>query len=356
MMWKRTLFAGLMLVMVILFGVLLSQSSPTQAQVTFPTPTSVFPTPFLTPTITLTPTPELTPGPTSNAPGCLNALELDPGAIITVRSGVNIRAAPSVSSPWLANYQEPRDFIVLEGPVCADNFLWWQIRGHGLTGWVAERNAAISFIISVDRATVSSSCPPPLELVIGEEIELITGVRIRSEPSLSGLVLTVAQAGQTAIALEGTTICNQGYTWRRVRVVVLDVTYDGWMVEGSSSIDGRYFSVQTPDPSLVCHRPMDLRIGDLGRIYDPDGPPKNLRGLPGTDAPILFALVDNVPFEVIGGPVCVGQDQWWQVRIRSTTPAAGWVMQGNAPNYWLDVVVRAPTLTPSPTPTPTTSG
>lgn len=346
-------FAGMLLVMAGLFA----GSSPSRAQ--FPpgtvTPT-LFPTVFFTPTPIPTATPALTPAPTSNAPGCANPLSLAAGAVITVRSGVNIRTAPSVSAPWLANYQEPRNFIVLDGPICGDDYLWWQIRGHGITGWVAEGSATLNFIISVDRTTVSGDCPTPLQLDVGERIDLITGVRIRNEPSLQGLILTVVPAGGEAIVLDATTVCNDGYTWRKVRVEVVDVVYDGWMVEGSSSIEGRYFSVQTPDPSLVCHRPAPLNIGDLGRIYDPGGPPKNLRSLPGTDAPILFSLVDNVPFEIIGGPVCVGQDQWWQVRIRSTVPAAGWVMQGPAPNYWLRVVVPAPTLTPQPTATPTISG
>lgn len=333
-------------------------SRPSQAQ--FP-PVGTFtpiptPTLFLTPTPTLTPTPPLTPAPTSAAPGCANPLPLLPGSVITVRSGVNIRSAPSISAPWLANYPEPRDFTVLDGPVCGDNYLWWQVRGHGITGWVAERNAALTFILNVDDDRVNPTCPTPLDLVEGEQIELVTGVRLRDAPSLGGLILTVAPLGTFATVLDETTVCSDGFTWRFVRVEVVGVVYDGWMVEGSSSITGLYFSEQTPDPAAICARPAPLRIGDLGRIFDPGGPPKNLRAFPGEDAPVLFTLVDNVPFEVIGGPVCIGSDQWWQIRVRSTIPAAGWVAQGPAPNYWLRVVVAAPTLTPMPSATPTTAG
>lgn len=337
-MQKRYILAFCLILMVAL-GMFSMATQPSNAQ--FPpgvTPgTDTGPPgvgPPLTPTITLTPTPPLTPLPTSSAPGCETSFPIALGSTVTVRGGVNIRNAPSPSAPWLANFPESRNFIMVEGPVCNSNFIWWRVTGHGISGWVAERNTVMNFITYIDETTAPVGCFASLSLSVGEEIELVTGVRIRNQPSLQGLVLTVAPAEAIAVVISDEPVCAEGYNWRLVQVSVVGVIYEGYMAEGSNSVaDQSYIAVDAPDS--VCSPPLNLQVGVFGRVDYRDGRPKNLRSLPGLEGEILYTLVDGVPFEVIGGPVCVDDMNWWQVRIRSTIPAAGWIAEGPRPNYWI---------------------
>jgi len=69
-------------------------------------------------------------------------------------------------------------FNVVDGPICADNYIWWAISGSGIHGWVAERNNAVDFILDFRRTELT--CTEPLDLAVGEEITLARNVRIRT--------------------------------------------------------------------------------------------------------------------------------------------------------------------------------
>ncbi len=334
-MLKRIL-ASLLLIIAVGMIVSLNENTPSVARAQFPPGATPTPTPLGFVEVTPSPTPiPLTPLPTSIAPGCNTTLPVQVGATVTIRPGVNIRYGPSPSSPWLANYPEPRNFLVVDGPVCDSDFIWWGIRGHGIVGWVAERSNTLNFISFIDGSTIpNGGCTAELSLSAGEEIELVTGVRIRQDAGLQGLTLTVAPFGARAIVLSDNAECVDGFNWRLVQVEVVNVIYEGYMAEGSSSVVGQYYIAQE-QPDSICNPPMAFSIGQTGRIRSVDGTLKNLRTAPGLGGDILFTLVDGVPFEVIGGPVCVDDQIWWQVRIRSNLPAAGWVAQGPDPNYFL---------------------
>lgn len=334
-MQARYFLAGM--VFLLIFGVIISAGPRSSSAQLPPTPTPIgdpfaTPVPFATETPLPTPTPLITPSPTSAAPGCTTAFDIEIGSTITLRSGVNIRSAPSVSAPWLANFPEARDFRVLEGPICADNYFWWRVRGSGVTGWVVERSAAQVFFIFITPLNTPVVCPTPLNLSIGEEIELVTGVRVREGAGLSNRTLTVAPLGAMATVLSEA-VCADGYNWRRVRVTVANFPYEGWLVEGSSIVPQEFYIEITPE--TVCWPPLRLSPGDRGRVGYRDGMPKNLRATPGEDGEVLYTLVRGVPFEITGGPVCINGMNWWQVRILSNIPAAGWLAEGQRGNYWV---------------------
>ncbi len=283
-----------------------------------------------------TPTPVLSPAPTSAAPGCANPLPLRPGQTVTLRAGVNIRSAPSPSAPWLANFDDFRLFTVIDGPVCTDGYVWWLLDGSRVRGWVAERSTTMLYILGADSGTPEPTCPTPLNLPAGEQIELVTGVRVRQQPSLTGLVLTVAPADSVATVLDSQVVCADSYNWRRVRVTVANFTYEGWMVEGSRAIPNQYFIDITLTPaSEICYPPLALEIGQLARVGYRDRTPKNLRTAPGPDSDVLYTLVEGVPLEIIGGPECVNGMNYWRVRVLASTPVEGWLAEGARANRWI---------------------
>lgn len=290
--------------------------------------------PFITPTVTPTPTPPLTPAPTSAAPGCSAPFPAQAGSIVTIRSGVSIRSEPSVSAPLLQVFQEPRNFTVIDGPICNENYFWWQIQGHRVIGWVAQANNVQPFITAI-RAP-GEPCAAALPLVAGQLVELGYAVRVRAEPSLRGLVLTVAPFAGVVRILSTEPVCAEGYNWRLVEVTVVGIVYQGWLAEGTAGLPSEAFVVQpTQDPLQVCLPPLRLEIGTLGRVRYRDGTPKNLRAAPSQEAEVLYTLVENVPFEIVGGPICSRGMNYWQVRVLGTIQPIGWIAEGGRGNYWI---------------------
>jgi hypothetical protein len=322
---------------IFLFGALIvaliavSRPDTTLAQL----PPTATPSEFPTATITLTPTPLLTPLPTSAAPGCATSFPLRIGFPVTLRGGVNLRFGTSLSSPWLASFPEAREFTVVNGPVCSENYIWWQLHGHGVTGWAVESTTVQAFILFDEAVHARVDCPDPLSLVVGERINLVANVRVRNAPLVDGLTLTVAPAGSTAIVLDEEAVCGDGYRWRNVRVTVVNVVYDGWMAEGSSDVEQLYYLQLTPAPN--CYPPRRMSVGERAVVYyrDDDYSPKNLRAQPNTTSAILYTLVKGVPLEIIGAPICYDGMNFWHVRVLSNIPAEGWLAEGSRYNYWI---------------------
>lgn len=53
----------------------------------------------------------------------------------------NLRAEPTTSSDRIGSIPGGDIFRVLDGPRCADGYVWWQVSYAGQTGWTAEGNA-----------------------------------------------------------------------------------------------------------------------------------------------------------------------------------------------------------------------
>lgn len=335
--WITLLVVGILAAMTLTAGM----PSPIEQAATLPpTATSVFP--------------PLVPSPTSLAPGCATFFPIEIGGSITLRPGVNIRSAPSVSAPWLANFPENRIFTVLEGPRCADNYIWWRITGHNVTGWVAERDRQQDFIRFFDPdPNRPLDCLTPLALRLNEAIEVTANVRIRERPGLDSLVLTIVPFGSIVTIANATPQCADGYNWWLVRALVADFEYVGWMVEGRRSTEAFPTAFVELTPAPDCGLPLRAQVGDRGRVRYFDRIPKNLRAEPGEDGDILYTLVEGVPLEIIGGPVCVRGMNFWQVRILATSPVTGWLAEGPRPNYWIritnDIGRTFATFTPQPT-------
>jgi len=88
-------------------------------------------------------------GPVVDAPAtgdCMGAPppRLSVGGTGRVTPGVpnNVRSAPTTSAAEIGDIPGAGVFAVLDGPVCADGYLWWQVEHNGLVGWTASGNGA----------------------------------------------------------------------------------------------------------------------------------------------------------------------------------------------------------------------
>lgn len=292
---------------------------------------------------------------------CITPLPLKQGDIIAVTPGVIIRSEPNASSALMGNFNERVQMRIIGGPVCNGGFNWWNVTGQGVTGWVAEGRGTgywVRFVSNDPRAT--PQCASSLKLVSGERLTVTGNVRIRMDPSLESLPLTVVPFGSQVIVLQGP-LCGSGLNWWKVRAEVVGVIYDGWMAEAEPSGD-LLVEVTAVGDGTVCDFPLNFIAGDRARVTYRDHIPKRLRSFPDLNAPILYDLVLNVPVEIIGGPVCADTYNWWQVKVLASEPVIGWIAEGGPAQYWLAPVIRTErTATPTPirtsppffTPTPT---
>ena len=84
---------------------------------------------------------------------------LEIGAIARVTPGDanNVRDLPARGGALVGQIPGGQSFRVLDGPVCADGFAWWQIDYEGLIGWTVEGNQSAYFLELIATAT-----PTPL--------------------------------------------------------------------------------------------------------------------------------------------------------------------------------------------------
>jgi hypothetical protein len=266
--------------------------------------------------------------------GCGAALPLSPDSRLHTRPGIFLRNLPTRSGGIAAYLQDSLTLRVVEGPVCADGLNWWRVRGPSNVnpGWVAEKEAPKGrYLIFAADPDPASLCPEPLNLVSGSALPLLNDVRIRTDPNLDALVLHVAPQGDSATILGGP-VCAAGLNWWQVQVGWQGIIIEGWMAEG---IYGAAFVADpdAPDPNAVCGPPMRLKIGDRASVNVEDYKPKNLRAAPGLDGALLYTLIEGIAFDVLAGPVCADNLNWWQIRIVSRPEVIGWLSEGGPGNY-----------------------
>lgn len=84
-----------------------------------------------------------------------------PAKIGTTPNSARVRDAASTSGKLLSYVPENTPFTVTGGPVCADGYVWWEIKvSAALKGWTAEGDHKNYFIIPIAFASVPTAQPP----------------------------------------------------------------------------------------------------------------------------------------------------------------------------------------------------
>ncbi len=93
------------------------------------------------PPATPTPLPRERPGPTCK-PAKPTRLQVGGRAVVKDEPPLpnRVRSEPSLGSKIIGEIAPGDGMVLLEGPVCAGNWLWWKVQadGSGLVGWTAE--------------------------------------------------------------------------------------------------------------------------------------------------------------------------------------------------------------------------
>ncbi|HRF96587.1 MAG TPA: SH3 domain-containing protein, partial [Aggregatilineales bacterium] len=128
-------------------------ATPTATATYTPTATATAtlrPTSTHTPTATFTPT--ITPSPTFGFDRAQCPANLPPRLAIDTRGRVlpggtsAVYEQPLTDSTQLGEIPGGVSFTVLDGPVCTDGFIWWQVEYRDITGWTIEAGAGEYFL------------------------------------------------------------------------------------------------------------------------------------------------------------------------------------------------------------------
>ncbi len=156
--------------------------------------------------------------------------------------GLNLRADAGLSQNIEGSVQGGTVVVVVGGPKCADNYMWWQVQTPSQgTWWVAEGNSSSFWLVpgvqqnpSVNQNPPPSgngSCGPQPSRLSAGQIAIVSDfdpnpINVYSNPSkTSGETFQVAIRQQVSI-VQGAT-CADGMTW-------VQIGYNGqvgWVVE-----------------------------------------------------------------------------------------------------------------------------
>ena len=103
-------------------------------------------------------------------------------------------------------------FEVLDGPVCNQNFAWFQVNYDGLVGWTAEANAVEYWLEPIDSDVVAPTASPPPSRCIA----VLTGeVSLRDGPGTNFERAGVAADEEFPITAQTTN--PSGFVWFRLQ-------------------------------------------------------------------------------------------------------------------------------------------
>jgi len=132
--------------------------------------------------------------------------------------GINLRSGPSISYSVITGLPEGTKMYVIDGPVLADGYTWWQITGTAGTGWSAVGEWLTPAPQVNTKVTVSYTGG--------------IGLRLRSTASLSATIIKTLPEGTQMNVFSGP-IQADGYTWWALQGYVGSTLYTGWGAVGN---------------------------------------------------------------------------------------------------------------------------
>lgn len=123
---------------------------------------------------------------------------------------------------------------LLNGPVCNDGVLWWQVNYNGVIGWTGEGENGVYWLEPLAAADACPQLLPP-RLRIGGTARVTPGLpnALRTQPTINNQISRVIgsiPSGRSFTVLNGP-ICADGYTWWQVNYQGMV----GWTPEGEGA-------------------------------------------------------------------------------------------------------------------------
>lgn len=222
------------------------------------------------------------------------------GATVFVNTDLlNLRELASTSGAVVSELASGATATVLDGPVEADGYTWYQVETSAGTGWVVRDylaySAAGTTVTDSDATLLASTTDSASTLLVNTD-----ALNVRDIAGLSGTVLETVVSGDS-VSTTGLTETVDGYEWAEVQTASGTT---GWVVA----------SYLTSDAGAI------LSIGTVA-VVDTDV--LNLRDSASINGSILAELGTGEEVTILSASEAADGYLWFQVE---TTAATGWVV------------------------------
>ena len=251
---------------------------------------------------------------------------------------LRLRSAPSLSGATSARLDPGLILVVVQGPICADGYPWWQLQtAEGLLGWAAEGSGVVYFLEPVSPASVtpspvppSATPAPPTETPVPASATPIPPSETPVPPSTTPVPpsATPIPPSETSVPPSETPVPPS-------------VTPVPPTETPSPTIPVLATATASPTLDTQCwNAPQPrLTVGDAGVVVRTvQG--LRLRNLPAVGAGEERLLGPGTPFTVEEGPLCNTGYEWYKVRLDDGT--AGWIAEGDTEQYWIEPASSEP--------------
>lgn len=146
------------------------------------------------------------------------------GTILGIADGpLNLRQSAGTDSGVIATYATGTQATVISGPAAGNGYSWYkvEISEDGNVGWFAGEFLG-----------------PARSEPTGERLRVVDGpLRLRRNPGLSGAVVTTLSTGAIVVIADATSVRQDGYLWRYVRVES-NPNLIGYIADGFTEVIG----------------------------------------------------------------------------------------------------------------------
>jgi hypothetical protein len=280
----------------------------------------------------------LVPGPRVEAQGDSCSYAPDPRltvggsarVVVTSENRLRIRSEAGLSGTQVAALVNGDTVDILDGPVCADGYYWWQVAtNEGVIGWAAEGDFNAYYLTPIrglaptpDTADLTCENVLPPQGIIGDILSVTFAgqpVTAYELPNLEASQVSSWWAGHTLTIVDGPT-CGGGRWWWRVELPDAQL---GWIIVGD---DVQYF-VEIVPPTAT--------------------PTATLTETP-TSTPTLTPSLTNTR-----GPRSTGTIEASDIPTETATASPTLTPTTTATTTPTETPTETPTLAPSLTPLPT---
>lgn len=215
------------------------------------------------------------------------------GDVIYVNTdALNLRSDASISADVISVLETGVAVTVVEGPVTADGYDWYEVTADAGDGWVDGEYLSDSLTYVAGEYATGDA------LVVNTDV-----LNLRSDASIGADVLAQLVTGDAATIVDGP-VSADGYSWYKV-----DTDY------GTGWVDGEYLSTAM----TVSIASPGFAIGDA-LVVDTDS--LNLRNDATTSAEAITTLVAGDSVTILDGPVSADGYTWYLVDAGAVS---GWV-------------------------------
>lgn len=277
---------------------------------------------------------------------------------------VRLRRSPGVAGKGpedvLVELPPHTPSTIVEGPVSADNFVWWRIRSRSADGATSDGWSAQS--IAEDQPLLAPGPSPTGLFRVGERIFTLETARLRRSPGFRGKgeddVLADLPLDALATVAEGPRVVD-GIVWWRIQATVAGQTTNGWVAHVSVNGLALLASTQqgqgggaSAQPATPTQPAGKFKAGEtvFAQTF------VNLRRSPGyvgkTGEDIAGEMAYGSAGRVQTGPQSVDALTWWQVAhtTKDNRGLTGWAAE-NGPDG-IELLGKSAPPPPKPIETP----